>query len=211
MRYGLRLTTPPTDMPVSVDEAVLSLRIDSSIYDLALVQPMILAATQLCEAFTRRQFLTATYTLTLDAFPDVIRLPRPPLQSVTSVAYLDGSGVSQTLVQNTDYLVDTNSEPGRITRPYNAIWPVTYPQANAVTVTYVAGWPKVGDVPESIKAAIRLIVGDLYQQRESVTDGTIEEFPAAKALLMTQLVNWHEVATNSDSSIYSPWKTYWLT
>jgi len=187
MRYALTCTEKPTSLPVTLDEARLHLK-EPHEDDNPLILAMIAAATDLCETFTRRQFMTATYEMRLDGFPSMIRVPRPPLQEVVSIVYSDSAG-SQTL-SSSDYIVDTHSEPGRITTTFAGTWPVTYRELNAVTITFKAGWSKVGDVPEALRAAIKLLVGDMYQHREVATDKPVNEMPAVKALLMAHLVEW---------------------
>src|ERR1051325_1611605 len=56
---------------------------------------LISEARDLVETLLNRALLQQTWRLTLDAFPcsDVLRLPRPSLISVTSVKYLNTSGV----------------------------------------------------------------------------------------------------------------------
>jgi len=120
----------------------------------------------------------------LDYFPETIYLPMPPLQSVAPIApvviggvkYLDAAGVEQTLTENTDYLVDTYSEPGRITPAYGEVWPPIYPVPNAVRIVYKAGYGDAAtSVPAAIKNWIKAMVGSLWENRETavVTPSTL--------------------------------------
>ncbi len=99
------------------------------------------------------------------------RLPWPPLQSVSSITWLDTAGNLSTVPSST-YLVDTISEPGRVALAYGQTWPSTSAQGNAispvagVTVTYVAGYSSSTLVPASIKQAILLVLGAWYENRE---------------------------------------------
>lgn len=115
------------------------------------------AAVDLLEETLRRQFLTATWTLTLDRFPDVIEIERCPLISVTSITYIDSAGDIQTLASSA-YRVDSTSEPGRITPDYGTAWPATRDITGAVTVTFTAGYGSRQDVPPAIQQAILLWV-----------------------------------------------------
>src|SRR4030067_860491 len=82
--------------------------------------------------------ITQTWELYLDAFPAwEIRVPKPTLQSITSIVYTDTDGILQTLAGSM-YLVDNKSEPGRITPAFGEVWPVTRAQINAVIVRFVA-------------------------------------------------------------------------
>jgi len=182
---ALKLITAPTVEPVSLEEARLFLRIDSDPGEEdALIASMITAARQEAEKITRRQLITATWELRLDYFPETIYLPMPPLQSVAPIApvviggvkYLDAAGVEQTLTENTDYLVDTYSEPGRITPAYGEVWPPIYPVPNAVRIVYKAGYGDAAtSVPAAIKNWIKAMVGSLWENRETavVTPSTL--------------------------------------
>jgi len=68
-----------------------------------------------------------------------IILPRSPLLSVTSIQYLDGTKTLVTLDPAT-YIVDTLSDPARITPQVGTVWPIAYPQLNAVIIKFRAGY-----------------------------------------------------------------------
>lgn len=165
---ALKLITPPAVEPISLEEMMNFSRIDSDA-DVITMQAMITTARQEAEKITRRQLNTATWELRLDRFPETIYLPVPPLQSVTSVKYLDSAGTEQTLTENTDYLVDSDSEPGRITPAYGMVWPTIYPVPNTVRVRFVAGYgDEDTDVPESVRQWIKAMAGTLYENRETI-------------------------------------------
>jgi uncharacterized phiE125 gp8 family phage protein len=167
----------PIAEPLTLDAAKQQVRRrDTTDDDVLLEDILIPAARERAEQATRRQFITATYDLTLDGrFPGEIVLPLPPLQSVLSVTYVDDDGVTQTLATN-QYTVDAPSGPraqrGRIVPAYNVTWPGTRYQINAVTVRFVAGY---GDdhtaVPPRLKMAMLQDVATLYENREDVVLG----------------------------------------
>ena len=167
--YGLTEATAPTSEPVTKAEAKLFARIDITDDD-DLVDSLIEAARREAEIFTRRSFINTTWDLTLDEFPAEILLPRSPLSSVTSITYVDTSGTTQTLT-STLYRVDTKSLPGRITPSYGNTWPATQAVTNAVTVKFVVGYgATAASVPEVIKTAIKMMVNDWYEHRESQSE-----------------------------------------
>lgn len=187
MSYALTQTGAPTEEPVTRAEAILHLKQDVSDED-SLIDLYLVAAREYCERETGRQFVAATYTVKYDRFPQVIRLPKPPLASatsVTSVAYVDTSGDPQTLTVTTEYTVDSSSLFARIVPAYGTSWPSTRDQPNAVTVTYVAGYGAASAVPYVAKAAILLIVGDLYTHRSAGTELRVARNPTVDALLAT--------------------------
>lgn len=143
-----------------------------------LLAGLIGAARQQVEEYCNRALVTQTWRMTLDRFPRVtdrnrwaeIRLPRPNLVSVTSITYIDANGDTQTVTAD-DYIVDTASLPGRIVPAYGVAWPATRCQPDAVTITFTAGYGATADtVPASIRAAVLLVVGDLYKNREAQAD-----------------------------------------
>lgn len=168
---SLTIVTPPAEEPVTLTEAKNHLRVDLSDDD-SLISALIVAAREHAEAITRRAFITQTLKLSLDAFPannGPIYVPMPPLQSVNSLKYFDTDGMEQTLTEGTDFLVDNESEPGRITPAPDTGWPATQNRPNAVSVEFVAGFGDASKVPQGIKQAILLMVGHWYENREAVT------------------------------------------
>jgi len=182
---ALYQSTAPTEEPVSLEEAKDHLRVSTDTED-ATIEAAIVAAREYCEAVTRRQFVTATYKLTLDSWPSVIRPPRPPLVSVTSIGYTDTNGDAQTF-SSSNYTVDTYSEPGRIALAYGQSWPDVQSGIIApITVTYVAGYGAATAVPRSIKAAMLLCIADLYEHREAMSEIRLEENPTVDRLLWSK-------------------------
>lgn len=118
-----------------------------------------------------RSLVTQSWDLLMDAFPDgAFKIPLPPLQSVTSITYIDPNGAEQTL--STDvFAVDAVSEPGVVSLKKGQSWPATLAQRNAVTVSFVAGYGDPTAVPDRLKSAIKLIVGDMYENREAAIVG----------------------------------------
>lgn len=130
------------------------------------------AAVRFCEEYTHRKFLTSTRRLTLRRFPSCreIQLDCPPWQSVSSIAYLDINGDSQTLATSA-YGFD--SDRGLIYLKKDQLWPCTYDEPLAVTITYLAGWTSKDLVPEDIRQAVLFMLGHNYVNREAVINGSI--------------------------------------
>jgi uncharacterized phiE125 gp8 family phage protein len=169
------------------------------------------AARQLLETQTRRQLVTATWKLSLDRFPGCnewcnhagehvccsssqerwhrsrgIELPVPPLQSVTSITYVDSNGDTQTLATD-QYQVDALSTPGRVLPAYGVSWPTTRCQANAVNITFVAGYGLAAAVPATAKHAIKLLLSHWYENRESSVKNDQMALPMGFDALVWQL------------------------
>ena len=169
-----RVTTSPVQEPVSVAEAKAHLRIDHGDED-TVIAGLIKAAREMVESDAEISLLPQTLTWYIDAFPAwEICLRRPPVNSITSITYLDADGTSQTLSAS-DYRFDGYSRPARITPAYNEEWPDTYQVNNAVTIVAAAGYTSVSEVPQLAKQAIHMLVGHWYDNRETVITGTISK------------------------------------
>ena len=157
--------------PVSLADMKLHLKIESGeTADDTLITTQISAATTYCQEFQHRSYVTQTRILYFDAFPLMFSVPYPPLISVTSIQYVDTNGDTQTL-DSGQYRVDAGNQPGRITEAYNATWPATRNLTNAVILTYSAGYGAAADVPDTVKAAIKLLVAHWYENREAAIAG----------------------------------------
>ncbi len=159
----LRLITPPAVEPVTLAEAKLFLRVDTTADD-ALITSLIKAARQKGEELSRRAFLTQTWDLVESQWPAnlIFKIPRPPLQSVTSVTYID---YYQASALWTDYKFDINSEPGRVI--LRSVPGVSLLDAGGILVRFVAGYGDAADdVPENLKTAVKALVGYWYENRQ---------------------------------------------
>lgn len=187
--HSYTLSTAATLDPVTVDEAKKQLAVESDDYD-DQIRLMIAAATDYLQTVEDRQHVTATWIAKLDWFPcgayDDIRLGKTPLASVSSITYLDSDGVSQTW-SSTEYRVDTNSEPGRITLAEGYSWPTTQLVSNAVTVTFVAGQAQSA-VPQRFKHHILMLVSDWWWNRETASEAAVKETEWHRRLLWANRV-----------------------
>ncbi|BBE50822.1 hypothetical protein OYT1_ch1265 [Ferriphaselus amnicola] len=180
----LQLVTPPALEPVTLSEARLHLRVDTADDD-PLIGALISAARLHAEMLTARQFLPARWRLVLDRFTPMVLLNRSPVVSVVSVRYLDMGGLWQ-IMPATDYVVESSSEPARITPAFGKIWPPTLPQIGSVEILFDAGYADATKVPDGIKRWMLLRVGSLYQHREEMSvlpAGRIDPLPFVDSLL----------------------------
>jgi uncharacterized phiE125 gp8 family phage protein len=163
---GIKVVTPPATEPVTLAEAKLHLRVDTSDED-ALISRLISAAREQCEQEIDRSVAPQTLMLLLDAFPaGAILLPRGPVASITSVQYVDAAGALQT-VSGANYTIDDAQIDAWLLPAYGYEWPAARDQANAVRVTYQSGYTAC---PEAIRQWILLAVGTMYATREADSD-----------------------------------------
>ena len=189
-QYGLTLVTAPAEEPVSLAEAKAWLRLSHDADD-AVVQGLVSAARLLAEREYDRQLVTATWRLTLPRFPcREIRLPRGPLQSITSVQYRDTTGTLQTLSASY-YEADAACDPGLVQPAYGRVWPSTREMVQAVRVTFVAGYGSPQQVPQSIRNAIKMAVAWWYERRGDEAETVERELPEACHRLLR--LHWNGV------------------
>jgi hypothetical protein len=191
----LRVTVAPAIEPVTVDEVKAELGVTDHTSD-ARIARLITSARLLAEAFTNRALITQTLVFALDRFPpaalpwwDGVRhasihtwagtgpivLPRPPIQTLTSIVYYDESNTEATF-DSSNYYLDDISEPARVVLNYGRAWPVGVRTQQAVKVTYVAGYgANPASVPSAFVDAIMAHVTDAYTRpNASVTSETID-------------------------------------
>lgn len=149
------------------------------------IRSLLLSVRDYIETVSNRQFNTATLVYALDTFPSntIISIPRPPLQSITSIIYTNTSNVLTTLAV-TEYGVDTLSQPGRVYLLPDHVWPSVYNIPNAVKITYLAGWASPDVMPKRIKLLMASIITHMYLHRASTNvEACIEELPYIKPIL----------------------------
>ena len=174
---ALVLITEATGACVTIEEIKTHLRLSTSdTSEDLLLNSMLMAAQNEAENKTKRALMPQTWELVLDEFPDGgIEIPRPPLSSNStdlSISYIDSSGATATL-SATAYSIDGDSEPEWVVPSYGNDWPETYDVMNAVRVRYKCGYALSGSstatTPYAIKAWVKMRVGALYNNRESLS------------------------------------------
>lgn len=182
----LTLITAPASEPVTRAEAKLQCRIDADLTaDDALIDGLIAAVREQAEHEIGGALVTQTWERTLDAFPaagGAIELGMPPVQSITSVKYLDAAGTEQTLAPSA-YTLDAVAAPGWVLPAAGTDWPAAGDYANAVRVRFVAGYGLAAAVPAAVKAWMLLHIAEWYAQREAGSDKPRAVLPHADRLL----------------------------
>lgn len=188
MQITTTQTVAPTAEPVTLEEVREHGRIDGSEED-ALLTSLALAARVGVEAYLGRVLMSSTYTTTFECFPGSygeLRLPQSkwPVSSVSGVTYIDSAGDSQTLATSVYELVKGDTR-GRLNLKYGQTWPSTRVHAGAenVTVTYVAGYEDAASVPDPIKTAIKMLVLELYENRQATAEARIAQNKTYQLLL----------------------------
>lgn len=169
---GLAMTSGPSVEVMTTAVAKNHARVTRSDED-TLIDSYIVAARRKVERDTGLQLITATWVWKIADFPgsDILFVPRNPLQSVTSITYVDTAGDTQTLATSV-YDLGLTSKRGRIALAWSESWPTVRRQIDAVTITFVAGFGDASaDVDEDLILANQMLVAHWYEFREPVIEG----------------------------------------
>lgn len=191
-RKHLRVITPASAEPISLDEAALHLRVDSygspaSYLDESLITALIPAAREYVEFLTGMFLAPQVVEVSARSFcgmsgllPDSgIPLMTAPVNGITSVTYLDSAGVDAVL-DPANYLLDSGPEVPMLYPSYAASsWPTGREQPGAVRIRMQVGFDAAGSsptdniIPYSLVAAMKLVLTTLYENRDEAVIGTI--------------------------------------
>jgi uncharacterized phiE125 gp8 family phage protein len=119
-----------------------------------------------------------------------IVIPLPPLQSITSVKYLDETGTQQTL-DPTAYVLDDSETPAEITPIPGTCWPLVKCQSGAVKIRFICGYPATAsptdyraNIPAPIKHWMLLMLATWFRNREMTVQGAaIATLPQVENML----------------------------
>jgi uncharacterized phiE125 gp8 family phage protein len=174
-----KVFTEPTVEPVTLEEAKTYLKVDSEDDD-TLITGLIKAAREVAEHYTKRTLCSTTWQATFDSFSAIMYLYGSPVKAISSIKYYNTAGTLTTLA-STVYNVDIVSDPARVFLASGQSWPATDLRLGGIVVEYTAGYTTV---PETIKAAILLILGHLYENRQDAVQGSYNELPLGSQYLL---------------------------
>ncbi len=196
----ITLVTGVAAEPVTQAQMKLHLRVDHTTDD-NLIDTLISAARSHIEKTLGIAMVERTYRADLPGFYGEFMLPFHPLQDVISVKYystaspvvfttLSDSSVSP-VVTTEKYKADLPK--GRIYLASGETWPSSAVRHDSVQITYKSGYAPTGSpldygasVESDLLAAIKLIVADMYENREAQVIGqgfSVSENKTVKLLL----------------------------
>lgn len=181
---GFKVITPPSAV-LTLAELRLHLRADEDVLEDTLLAAQLESARGYCEHYTGRAIGSQTVELAIDAFPlGAIELPMSPVTAIASVKFIDTSYVEQP-VNSVFYTLDDYGHSHWLLPAAGIAWPVTAPIANAVKVRYVSG-----SLPATVRAALLLLVGHLYENRENTVMKEMREVPIGVHALLDTVKVW---------------------
>ena len=175
----------PTVFPDLLAAAKEHLREDSTDQDL-LISGLIAAAVEMIGAMAGRVLFAETWTLAISGVTGDLVLPKSPVTAVTAISYYDAAGVSQAATVADFYLFKDADVATLRPKPGKA-WPVAQDREDAISVSFTAGYAAL---PGALKAAMLLLIGHLYENRETVVVGMA---PAEVPLAVHELVAVHRL------------------
>ena len=169
----------PKFTAVSLEEAKKHLDVVGFDDDDEQITGLILAATEHLEKTLGLTLCKTKYRQDFMDFRDATELSVAPVNEIEAIKCVKVDG-NEFLLPTSQYsLVKTRDG---IFIHYNGELPVLAKRIDAVQVTFYAGFAKE-DVPASLKAAILLHVGSLYEHREDLSVAKPIETDAYKALI----------------------------
>lgn len=174
------VTTAAAAEPVTLEDAKAHLRVDGTSED-DLITTLITAARGHVESRTGTRLYTQTVTLRTDDWTDLYWLPVAPVASITSIAYVDTDGTTQTLATSVYEARLWGLEPSIVLK-YNQVWP-TIRVGSLITIVAVVGYGTSGAQPPETIHALKLALADLYAFRETTLVGdTASVIPSAASI-----------------------------
>lgn len=165
------LVTAPDDEPVTIAELKDHLAVTDGAFD-TYIYHIGVAAREWVEETTWRALFTQTWDQFFDRFDTVMWLRKSPVASITSVKYTDTAGNQQTVSTDVYELGEVDGV-SVVRLQFSQTWPAGIRgHADDVVVRTVNGYGVETAIPEALKHAIKLLAGDMFENREDVVTGT---------------------------------------
>ncbi len=166
----------PAIEPVSLAEAKSWLREDGADED-ELIQALIVAARMTLEAYTRRFFVTQSWRLVLDAWPESVAststlcIPFAPFQAIAAIRVFDANDVAQAIGAAT-YRAPSANEGGRVA--FKIAPPAPGRATDGIEIDFTAGYGALAvDTPQPLRRAILMLVAHWRENRGDADDDAL--------------------------------------
>lgn len=170
-------------VPLSLSDAKAHLRVDHSDED-GVIEALAAAACGAIAEDVGRVLSAETWTVALARPMGDVVLPIRPVRAITSIAYFDRDDQAQSASVDDFYLFAHPDRP--VVRPKDgAQWPEARDRQDAITLTITVG---LTSVPAELMAAIKLLLGHWYENREAVVIG---QAPSEVPLAVRHLCDLH--------------------
>lgn len=151
----------PQVEPISLDEAKVYLRVDGN-HEHALLERLIKTARRMVEDYTSRAMITQVHAV-MAPYEQAVTLPVAPFQNIAAIPQVC-LGKTSERVRN--YRLDQTRPQARVFLRHN------FTDEHMVRIEYRCGYgDHPHDVPEPLRQAVLLLVGDLYENRPADGSG----------------------------------------
>ncbi len=191
-RKSLRVITPPSIEPITLDQAAQHLRIDAygspaTYLDQELIEALIPASREYIEFVSGLALAPQTVELSGRCFsgmsrwmPDFgISLMTAPVNGIISVTYKDSDGNDAVMDPSAFYLDNACEVPVLYPAYGSSDWPSSRDQPGSIRIRMSVGYDAPGAspldniIPYSLIAAMKLTLGALYENREEINVGNM--------------------------------------
>lgn len=182
-RLTPEIVTRPTTEPLTLGEAKkqLEISISDTTHDDHLTA-LVIAARQQWEDDTDSAVCNQTWKVETQEFVDGMKLPKRPVQSITTIQYYDGTNTLQTLASTVYQL---HAGRGEIRLGYQQVLPATSARWDAWKITYLCGYGTDGtNVPGVAKRAMMLLIGYHFENRDMLQNESTFNRSAYESLVL---------------------------
>jgi len=164
----LTRTIAPVQTPVSIADIKANARIDSADED-ALIATYLDAAVRSVEEMSGRALMAQTWALSTYGLTgnQRLHLPVTPVSALAKISYQDNTDTEQTMNVGDFYLIGDNYR-AFVQPKAGTQWPSTEDRADAITVTFVAGYPSTDAVPEGLRHSVTLLATHWFENRTPI-------------------------------------------
>jgi uncharacterized phiE125 gp8 family phage protein len=157
----------PTSEPVTLAQASKQCVGSDLVSDKALLLRLISSERSFVEKYCGIKIMTQTLSLKCDSFSNFERVPAAPVQSITSIAYVDVYGAAQTL-DSSVYEVRTDGMDAAIVLNFGQSWPAIQ-KGSRIAVPLVAGFPDISTEPDLVSAILLRIGNGFHLSKRDPT------------------------------------------
>lgn len=185
------LVTPPEGFPITLAEAKAHLKVNWDDED-GVITAFIMAAVSYLDGWSGilgRCLVEQTWRIDYSQFCQELPLPLAPVTSIAGITWRNSEGQIST-IDDDEYLLEVDSAGNSFVRFRNAYaFPSGLYERDAISVTFVAGYPAdeddISTVPGALKVAILLLVAEWFNNRETSVPGSVAELPFAVNALIS--------------------------